>query len=221
MVCGRLEGSQNAAKAVPSRADDTCTRRKPRWSRCCLGTPGSPGTKRREMRYFGAAHFCAPGPPTCLECPAVPSCGHSLCDASICSEDALKIVHQLFGSAPRKGLLLAPGKPRNSDESLRAPYPPNPCEAMSPAEAAVVHGPALPFHARMDLWILYKSVTAPIPQPANPPSSRNRCSSSVIALASIQFRCGKRPKRRMMSRWRLACERLGSPRRRASSTDCS
>lgn len=38
----------------------------------------------------------APGPPTCLECPPVPSCGHSLCDASICSEDALKIVHQLF-----------------------------------------------------------------------------------------------------------------------------
>ncbi|MCG5486947.1 MAG: Atu4866 domain-containing protein [Sinorhizobium meliloti] len=39
-----------------------------------------------------------------------------------------------------------------------------------------------------------------VPHPAKPPSFRNRCSSSFIVRARIPFRCGKRPKRWMMSR---------------------
>ena len=37
-------------------------------------------------------------------------------------------------------------------------------------------------------------------QPLNPPSSRNFCSSGVVSRPRIALRCGKRPKRRMMSR---------------------
>ena len=41
--------------------------------------------------------------------------------------------------------------------------------------------------------------------PENPPSSKNRCSSSRIGRPRIGLRCGKRPKRRMMSWWPRAC----------------
>ena len=37
-------------------------------------------------------------------------------------------------------------------------------------------------------------------QPANPPSARKRSSSGVLARPSSALRCGKRPKRSMMSR---------------------
>ena len=40
-------------------------------------------------------------------------------------------------------------------------------------------------------------------QPLKPPPSRNACSSGVVARPSMALRCGKRPKRRMMSRCSL------------------
>ena len=59
-------------------------------------------------------------------------------------------------------------------------------------------------------------------QPPNPPSSRNFCSSGVVARPSTALRCGKRPKRRMMSAWISAHFRLSaSPAALHSATDRS
>jgi hypothetical protein len=46
--------------------------------------------------------------------------------------------------------------------------------------------------------------------PAKPPSSRKACSAAVVVRPRARFRCGKRPKRAMMSRWAMAHFRLSA-----------
>ena len=58
-------------------------------------------------------------------------------------------------------------------------------------------------------------------QPEKPPSSRKACSSGVVSRPSMRLRCGKRPKRSMMSRCSIAYFRysLAVRRDRVRPTD--
>ena len=64
------------------------------------------------------------------------------------------------------------------------------CELSStPLRAAFAAASSARRRVRRNVW----------PQPAKPPLSRKACSSGVVARPSTALRCGKRPKRRMMS----------------------
>ena len=114
--------------------------------------------------------------------------------SGLLNEEAAKIVEQA-GRMPEPrllllaGLMLADRLSAMEDRALGAER-----EVARTRQAA--SGTRRPFRAR---FVIVRRVPASR-HPANPPAARKRASSDVVSRPRSGLRCGKRPKRRTMSR---------------------